>query len=241
MMNSISRFSGSLITGLYQESLQECQCETKFVAPEINQDNRPDDDRISLSPEALELAQKTTETEDRNTLEEGEEVRELKRRDREVKAHEQAHTAAGGVHAGGITYTYQTGPDGQLYAVGGSVDIDTSEAATPEKTLDKAKTIRKAALAPSEPSAADQNVAASAAQLEAKARMELNEEQKQEGADQSNLNSTVQQFDKSARPEPVEGAEKPSNRNREQQRGYSTYASGGPATNTQTGRFLAAV
>ena len=48
------------------------------------------------------------------------EVAELERRDREVKAHEQAHKSAGGPYArGGARYEYETGPDGRQYAVGG--------------------------------------------------------------------------------------------------------------------------
>ena len=59
-------------------------------------------------------------------------VRELKKRDQEVRTHEQAHVAAGGQYIqGGIHYDYQRGPDGQKYAVGGHVNIDTSEESTP--------------------------------------------------------------------------------------------------------------
>ena len=43
---------------------------------------------------------------------------------------------------------YQIGPDGKPYAVGGSVQIDTSEGATPEETFDKAAQIEAAAMAP---------------------------------------------------------------------------------------------
>ena len=54
-------------------------------------------------------------------------VQELKTRDREVRAHEAAHLAAAGSLAiGGASYSYQRGPDGVQYAVGGEVSIDTS-------------------------------------------------------------------------------------------------------------------
>ena len=56
-------------------------------------------------------------------------VERLTERDGEVRAHEMAHLAAAGSLAqGGMKLTYQTGPDGRQYAVGGSVKIDTSEA-----------------------------------------------------------------------------------------------------------------
>ena len=107
---------------------------------------------------------------------EKQEVEELKRRDQEVRTHEQAHVAAGGQHVrGGISYEYQTGPDGKRYAVGGEVSIDTSPENSPEDTIRKAQTIRQAALAPAEPSGQDRRAAAAAAQMELKARQELME------------------------------------------------------------------
>jgi hypothetical protein len=101
-------------------------------------------------------------------------VEELKARDREVRAHEQAHVAAaGGLARGGPSYTFQYGPDGRVYAVGGEVDIDTSPGRTPEETVSKAKQIRAAALAPADPSGQDRAVAAAASKLEAQAQQEL--------------------------------------------------------------------
>lgn len=107
--------------------------------------------------------------------EEQEQVDELKERDREVRTHEQAHKAAAGPHArGGPTYEYQRGPDGQNYAVGGSVDIDTSPVkGDPEATIQKAQVVRAAALAPAEPSAQDRKVAAAASRMLAEAQSDL--------------------------------------------------------------------
>ena len=107
------------------------------------------------------------------------EVDELKKRDAEVRAHEAAHLAAAGSLAQGkANFEFQTAPDGNRYAVGGHVDIDTAPAETPEATLAKARQIRRAALAPGEPSGADRGVAAKAAQMEARARRELTEQSK---------------------------------------------------------------
>lgn len=102
-------------------------------------------------------------------------VRELSARDREVRAHEQAHLAAAGPYAtGGPSFTYQTGPDGQRYAVGGEVGIDTSPVAgDPQATLNKARAIMAAASAPAEPSSQDRAVAAAAAAMAAQAQAEL--------------------------------------------------------------------
>ncbi|MFG0305306.1 MAG: putative metalloprotease CJM1_0395 family protein [Phycisphaerales bacterium JB040] len=106
--------------------------------------------------------------------EEQEAVNKLRARDREVRTHEEAHkAAAGALYRGGPYYDYQTGPDGQRYAVGGRVAIDTSPADTPEATIAKARKIRASALAPAEPSSTDRQVAAKAAQMEARAHAEL--------------------------------------------------------------------
>ena len=100
-------------------------------------------------------------------------VRELAARDREVRTHEQAHASAGGAYAGAPKYQFERGPDGVNYAVGGEVPIDVGAAATPEQTIAKAQTIRRAALAPAEPSPQDRQVAQESIRLEAAARQEL--------------------------------------------------------------------
>lgn len=115
-------------------------------------------------------------------------VRELQKRDQEVRAHERAHkTAAGGLARGAATYTYQIGPDGKRYAIGGEVHIDTSPGSTPEESLEKARRIKSAASAPSEPSAQDHSVASDAARLEAEARKELQENRRDDGQSRSSL------------------------------------------------------
>jgi hypothetical protein len=109
-------------------------------------------------------------------------VQELRARDQEVRAHESAHkAAAGGYATGGPTYTYQTGPDGKRYAIGGEVQIDTSEIPNdPEATIRKAQVIRRAALAPAEPSGQDQKVASQARAIENRARQEIAKERREE-------------------------------------------------------------
>ena len=88
--------------------------------------------------------------------------------------------------ATGVSFTYQRGPDGVQYAVGGEVGIDTSPVAgDPEATLAKAQRIRAAALAPAEPSAQDLRVAAQAAQLAVQARAEIGQQQRAESEETS--------------------------------------------------------
>lgn len=101
-------------------------------------------------------------------------ISELQKRDREVRAHEMAHVAAGGsLVLRGASFSYETGPDGQRYAVGGEVTIDTSEGRTPQETIEKAARIRAAALAPADPSPQDREVAAMATRMAMRASMEL--------------------------------------------------------------------
>lgn len=118
-------------------------------------------------------------------------VSELAARDREVRQHEMAHQAAGGQFTGGATYTFQRGPDGVMYAVGGEVSVDTSAVlGDPEATLQKAQTIERAAMAPANPSPQDLRVAASARAMAAEARAEiLLEKQNALTGDQESLDS----------------------------------------------------
>ncbi|MEM9160506.1 MAG: putative metalloprotease CJM1_0395 family protein [Verrucomicrobiota bacterium] len=111
------------------------------------------------------------------TEDEKQQVRELQKRDQEVRTHENAHMAAAGSLAmGGPQYVYQLGPDGKSYAVGGHVQIDTSPGNTPQETISKARQIRAAALAPADPSSADVKVASAASKMEADALRDLGAE-----------------------------------------------------------------
>ncbi|AXE30784.1 hypothetical protein DK842_13335 [Chromobacterium phragmitis] len=100
------------------------------------------------------------------------EVEDLRTRDIDVRRHEAAHQAAGGALAGAASFTYQQGPDGKQYAIGGEVPIQISQGGTPQETIRNAQTVRAAALAPSDPSGQDRAVAAEAAQMEQQARMQ---------------------------------------------------------------------
>lgn len=102
------------------------------------------------------------------------EIAELKARDLEVRMHEQTHAVIGGQYAGGPSYTYETGPDGRKYAVGGEVQIDVSVIPNdPQATIEKMQQVRSAALAPDEPSGADRAIAAEASRLIQEARTDL--------------------------------------------------------------------
>ncbi|PWL57874.1 MAG: hypothetical protein DBY37_12155 [Desulfovibrionaceae bacterium] len=141
---------------------------------------------------SLDLGKSTDSTGLRLSDEDKRLIRELQKRDQEVRAHERAHkTAAGSLARGSATYTYQIGPDGRRYAIGGEVHIDVSPGSTPEESLEKARRIRSAASAPSEPSAQDHSVASDAARLEAEARKELQENRREDGQSRSSLDGPV--------------------------------------------------
>ena len=140
-------------------------------------------DSLSLSPDGKNIAEQQAESginqekgtdQKPQTEEELLKVTELQQRDTEVRTHEQAHLSAAGAYAsGGASFSFTTGPNGKRYATGGEVPIDMSKEDTPEATLLKMQTIRRAALAPASPSSADRTIAAQASSKELQARKEL--------------------------------------------------------------------
>lgn len=146
-------------------------------------DERPNDDveqdRVNAGrPAGQGATSGDSQTADARQQAEQKQIQELAARDREVRAHEQAHAAIAGQHGGSPSYTYVRGPDGVSYAVGGEVSIDTSPIpGDPEATIRKAQQLKRAANAPAEPSGQDRQVAAQATQMEQEARLELREQQ----------------------------------------------------------------
>ena len=126
-------------------------------------------------------------------------IQALRARDREVRAHEAAHKSVAGEFAGAIHLEFTTGPDGQQYAVGGEVQIDTAPVAgDPEATIEKIHTIQAAALAPANPSAGDRAVAAKAAQIAIEARVEANRMRAEEGDNSEDSGRSAGVLDRSS-------------------------------------------
>ncbi len=99
-------------------------------------------------------------------------ISSLESRDAEVKAHEAAHQS-GGASTGAATYTYQQGPDGKMYAIGGEVPISFQTGSTPQETIANARAVIASALAPANPSGQDMAVASSATVMMLKAQQQL--------------------------------------------------------------------
>lgn len=151
-------------------------------------------DKVSLSEEGKNAAKSEQSSSLELSEEDKKEVQSLEDRDREVRTHEQAHAAVGGQYAGSPSYDYETGPDGQRYAVGGEVSIDVSEEKDPGDTVQKMQVVRAAALAPAEPSSQDLKVAAEASQKEQQARAEMTQQdidEKKSGGSNVNQDNTL--------------------------------------------------
>lgn len=152
-------------------------------------------DSLTLSEKSKEKVQeiKTAGNSEQSLGEEEKAVvQKLKQRDEEVKRHEQAHlSAGGGLVRGGASFSYQTGPDGKKYAIGGEVQIDISPEEDPRATMTKMQQVKRAALAPSDPSSQDRAVAAMASKIEAQAAAELREQTSGQSSSKGSSNSNV--------------------------------------------------
>ncbi|EAI4440863.1 hypothetical protein A0Y68_02570 [Campylobacter lari] len=130
--------------------------------------------------------------------EEVKQVRELEKIDREVRAHEAAHQAAGGALAGAASFGYTRGPDNKMYAVEGEVPIRIQKGNTPEETIANAMQVIAAAMAPADPSPQDYKVAANAMQMQNDARTEQAKIKAEESKTQNDKNKD--EDDKKANP-----------------------------------------
>ncbi len=183
-------------------------------------DERPNDEveqdrQTALTQERRANSRRT----DEELKTEQKQIQELAARDREVRAHEQAHAAVAGQYAGSPTYSFVRGPDGVSYAVGGSVEVDTSPIpGDPEATLRKAQQLRRAANAPAEPSSQDGRVAAQAAKMELEARAELRAKEATEADEQNSLRSEEVQKDEESQAADSAGEAEVARREREEER-----------------------
>lgn len=133
-------------------------------------------------------------------------LEELKRLDREVRTHEQAHVVAGGsLVRGGASFGYATGPDGRLYAVSGEVSIDASPVDDdPKATISKMSRVIAAALAPAQPSGQDRAVASSATKTQFEAQQALSHQTMEaaQGGETEETGSAAQSQKTSGQKEP---------------------------------------
>ena len=189
MMVSISASStASAFVPSVQRSAAPAGAGADEQSARVNQSSRPSQNQRQ-NIQATQAGPATNNQE--LTPEEKKIVRDLKARDREVRAHEQAHKTAGGPYASAPTYETVRGPDGRQYAVSGEVKIDSSPENDPEDTIRKMEVVIRAALAPAQPSPQDRQVAQQARQTLIEARAELRDQRSEEtgnNTDISNIN-----------------------------------------------------
>ena len=141
---------------------EESPRENRQAAVQVCLSSRPEaESAATYSPASLHASSQPEPGRIRSEADE-EFLRQLRERDQEVRAHEQAHAAALGPYAGIIEYTYQIGPDGRAYAIGGSIEVNMRRESSPAADLFKAQTIARAATGAGDPSDADMAVAARA-------------------------------------------------------------------------------
>ncbi|MCW3171951.1 putative metalloprotease CJM1_0395 family protein [Shewanella subflava] len=160
-----------------QEGAKDVEAENQqSVQPQFSQTNQQSD-----AEKAAEHAEKQVKAQQQKQIQaEQQIISELSKRDTEVKTHEQAHKAIGGMFAQSPSYSYEKGPDGKRYAVDGEVKIDVAIVkGDPQATFNKMQKVYAAAMAPNQPSSADIRVAAEAVQKMNQAKAEL-AEQRQE-------------------------------------------------------------
>ena len=85
----------------------------------------------------------------------------FKNKDLETRNHEQLHASLGTTTTP-INYSYQTGPDGKLYATGGYVRFDTSIPKDENAAMQKLDELQTASSAPDGLSRADSSIAQAA-------------------------------------------------------------------------------
>lgn len=145
----------------YDSSFSKTNSQKDDKKPDENKDDKEKNGEKTQMLNGVELTQKEVQ-----------QVRELQSIDKNVKAHEAAHQAAGGGLAGAASFTYTRGPDNQMYATAGEVPVSMQKGNTPEETIANARQIAAAAMAPADPSPQDYKVAANAAKMEFDARAE---------------------------------------------------------------------
>lgn len=99
----------------------------------------------------------------------------FRNKDSEIRLHEQTHTSLTGTISS-IQYSYQMGPDGKMYAVGGSVRLDTSIPSDTNAAINKLDSIISSATSSgANMSAADSSIATSANLMKMRLNFQVDE------------------------------------------------------------------
>jgi len=162
---SISEQAELANTSISEQNQEENNQEKKNTKEPINSADGAEEQTNSINAEEQTRAQE---------LEQERVINQLKSRDQEVRSHEAAHASVGGSVTGSPNFSYEQGPDGKRYAVGGEVSVDLSSVkGDPKATIAKMQKVHAAALAPVHPSIQDTQVASTAAHIILQAQSEL--------------------------------------------------------------------
>jgi len=166
---AVSISSSNLLTAL---SFQE-----KYGNPSSADDTEEDDGATQNNPPEEGVDGKQLDSGDENSAPEGENIKNptflseqdlaqiqiLTLQDSKIRNDKEAQVRVGGQYTSRPQYEYEKGPDNRQYAISGHVEIDArSVAGNPEETIRKLRVVKRAALAPAEPSAEDRKIAANA-------------------------------------------------------------------------------
>jgi hypothetical protein len=162
-------FSSEALQAAKERSLADNMVEVELQGVHSGREDQED---LGQQQEAVGGLRSTREM----SSDELQQLRELERRDLQVRTRDMAFIAAAGGAAGSYSLEYETGPDGRRYAVGADIKLDTSEGATPEQTLAKARALRAATMSARGESSSDASAAAKAVRMEAEARAQIEHE-----------------------------------------------------------------
>lgn len=160
-----------------------------YHSSDINpKENLPEEDKVKLEEQKTDIEKTPIEQQkdNENDPEYRRKIEELKAVEREVVAHEMAHKSVGGQYASSASFSYTMGPDGKRYKTGGEVSISVPTGGDLEKTEQALERVKRAALAPANPSGQDLRVAANASATQARIRSELTKQKAMEAYSKQN-------------------------------------------------------
>lgn len=164
MSAAIGKLSSGYIYSLALTARGSALSTHALLAAHGTRDNR--EKFVKTSPERVKV-------EDSKDAKIAREILAAQRRERSVIRHEEAHMQAGGQYAGAASYIYQKGVDGKGYIVGGEVTMQVPAGGDLERLKAALERVKRAAMAPADPSPQDMQTAAMASARQAAVNQEI--------------------------------------------------------------------
>lgn len=176
------------------------------VKDPLSPPNLSDKETEKVPDNPFKVSEKTASPQTGEDMKIASEIRRLINWENHVKQHEQAHMSVGGDLAGGASYSYTTGPDGKRYISGGEVSISIPSSDKPEEMIRILERVKRAALAPADPSAQDIKTASMAASRQSAAYVQLARQRAEKANGDSEQGEPVQ--DRKVKNKPEDGMAK---------------------------------